>query len=132
MENLRQSIRRRFSTIPLPSNAKRREDRIDGEDAENNDDRNVLAVLPRREINLVRIWRERIAARQRCELCRSPHHEDVEEEEYAVDVEEVQITKEELRDNVDDDVEGKADLCPTAETFLLKNPKRMMTMSGIL
>ena len=75
-----------FSTIPLPPNAKRREDRIDGEDAKDNDDRNVLAMLPRREIDLVRIRRERIAARQRCELCRSPHDEDVEEEEDAFDL----------------------------------------------
>lgn len=112
-----------FSTIPLPSNAKRREDRIDGEDAEDNDGRNVLAILPRRKIDLVRIRRERIAARQRCELCRSPHDEDVEEEEYAVDVEEVQITKKELRDNVDDNVEGKADLCPHRRDILIEEPK---------
>ena len=112
-----------FSTIPLPPNAKRGEDRIDGEDAEDNDDRNVLAVLPRRKIDLVRVWRERIATRKWCELCRSPHDEDVEEEEYAVDVEEVQITKKELRDNVDDNVEGKADLCPHRRDILIEEPK---------
>ena len=114
----------RYEISALLPNPNRGEDRIDGEDTEDNDDGDVLTILPRREVDLVRIRRERIAARKRCELRRSPHDEDVEEEEYTVDVEEVQIAEEELRDDVDNDVEGEADLCPHRRDALVEKAKQ--------
>lgn len=41
-----------------------------------------------------------------------------------MDVEEVQITKEELRDDVGNNVEGKADLCPHRRDILIEEPKK--------
>ena len=40
-----------------------------------------------------------------------------------MDVEEVQITKEELRDDVGNNVEGKADLCPHRRDILIEKTK---------